>query len=114
MVFKTSASIPRESTNSLSLYCINVPYSTGGIVSHGRLISTCNHWLRYAFVEAAWAAIRSSPYFRALFSRMRKRKGPNVAIAVIARRLSEVIYRCLSENRNYEERPYNGPRKYAA
>ena len=100
----------------LSAYAGLVPstYASGGNVSHGRLMSNCNHWLRYAFVEAAWAAIRSSPYFRALFSRIKKRKGPNIAIAVIARRLSEVVYRCLWENRNYEERPYNAPQRNAA
>ena len=31
-------------------------YASGGKVRHGRLLPNCNRWLRWAFVEAAWAA----------------------------------------------------------
>ena len=31
-------------------------YASGGKVRHGRLLPICNRWLRWAFVEAAWAA----------------------------------------------------------
>ena len=100
----------------LSAYAGLVPstYASGGKVYHGELIPQCNRWLRYAFVEASWVAIGSSPYFRGLFTRMKKNKGTNTAIVAVARRLSEIAYICLKENRLYEERPYISYRKKIA
>lgn len=55
--------------------------------------------LKYVFIEASWTAIRSSPYCRAYFERMKHRKGSNVAIVALARRLSEIAYRCIKGER---------------
>ncbi|HEY5894204.1 MAG TPA: transposase [Chthoniobacterales bacterium] len=41
-------------------------HASGGKIYHGRLLSSCNKWLRWAFIEAAWVAIGCSPYFGAL------------------------------------------------
>jgi transposase len=100
----------------LSAYSGLVPstYASGGKVYHGDLIPQCNKWLKYAFVEAAWVAIGCSPYFRGLFTRMKKNKGANTAIIAVARRLCEIAYICLKENRFYEERPYISYRKKIA
>ena len=99
----------------LSSYSGLVPttYSSGGKTSHGNLIPTCNHWLRYAFIEASWVAIVHDPYFRALYSRLKKIKGPQAAIAAVARRLSEVIFNCLRQNRFYEQRIYKYKNNYS-
>lgn len=93
----------------LSSYAGLIPttYASGGKVYHGDLIPHCNHWLRYAFIEASWVAINRSPYFRSLYARIRRKKSASTAIVAVARRLSEVAYRCLKENRFYEERPYD-------
>jgi transposase len=100
----------------LSAYAGLVPstYASGGKISHGNLLSCCNRWLRYAFVEASWIAIVNSPYFRGLYTRIKVKKGSKTAIVVVARRLSEVVYHCLKENRSYEERPYKCCIKKAA
>jgi len=63
-------------------------------------------WLKYTFIEASWVATRTSAYCRFYFERIKHRKGSNVAIVALARRLSEIAYRCLKEKRYYEERPY--------
>lgn len=42
-------------------------HASGGRIYHGNLIPTCNHWLRYAFIEASWKATVSSPYCKAVF-----------------------------------------------
>lgn len=93
----------------LSSYSGLVPstYASGGKIYHGDLVPHCNRWLRYAFIEASWVAVATSPYFRALYYRIKKNKGANTAIVAVARRLSEITYICLKENRFYEERPYN-------
>ena len=89
-------------------YCALIPstFASEGKVYHGDLISTGNRWIRYSFIEASWVATRSSYYCRAYFERVKYRKGSNVAIVALARRLSEIAYKCLKERRVYEERPY--------
>jgi len=90
----------------LSSYAGLVPstYASGGKVRHGRLLPTCNSWLRWAFVEAAWIAQRTSPYCRTYFERIKSRKGANSAATALARRLCEITWHCLTDNRPYEER----------
>lgn len=95
-------------SGKLASYAGLVPstYASGGKVSHGDLISGCNRWLRYAFIEASWKAIISSPYCRCVYERIKIRKRATIAVVALARRLSEIVYYCLKENREYEERPY--------
>lgn len=81
-------------------------FASGGKVYHGDLIPGGNRWLKYVFIEAAWVSIRTSTYCRFYFEKMKDRKNSNVAIVALARRLSEIAYRCLKEKRVYEERPY--------
>lgn len=91
----------------LAAYAGLVPstYASGGKVFHGHLLHMSNKWLRWAFVEAAWVAMRTSPYCRAYFESRKRHKGPHVAIIALARRLSEIVWHILNEKRAYEERP---------
>ena len=84
----------------------NSTYSSGGKTFHGKLIPACNHHLRYAFIEAAWTAIRVSPYFDAFFKRLKARKGAHDAVGAVGRKLCEIAYYCLKERRDYREKPY--------
>ena len=79
-------------------------YASGGKIRHGRLLPSCNRWLRWAFVEAAWIAQRTSPYCHVYFERIKRRKGSNSANTALARRLCEITWYCLAQNRPYEER----------
>lgn len=88
---------------------VNSTYQSGGRGTkafHGGLIPTCNHHLRYAFVEAAWTAVRVSPYFGAFFKRLKARKGSHDAIGAVARKMCEITWQCLKKKRDYEERAY--------
>lgn len=89
----------------LASYCGLVPklYASGGRQSMGKLVTSANHYLKWAFIEAAWKAQISSPYCRALFQKIRKRKGANIAVVALARRLSEIVYILLKERRPYRE-----------
>lgn len=77
--------------------------ASGGKVYHGRLMPQSNKWLRWALVESAWVAVRRDPYFRATYGRY-AHKGAQTAIVATARRLLEVIWHVLSEDRPYEVR----------
>lgn len=91
----------------LAAYSGLVPstYSSGGRTYHGHLLPMTNKWLRWALVEAAWIAIRQSAYCRRFFEERKRRKGPHTAAIALARRLSEIIWNVLTEQRPYVERP---------
>ncbi len=90
----------------LASYCGLAPsiYSSGDTVRMGSTGPSANHWLKWAFVEAAWAALRSSAHFRLRYQRLRKFKKPQVAIVACARHLCLIAYQLLKERRPYEER----------
>ena len=48
-------------------------YASGKRITHGRLTKEGNKWLRWAFIEAVSPAIRSSPYLRAYYQRIKTR-----------------------------------------
>lgn len=91
----------------LAAYSGLVPstHASGGKVYHGHLLPTCNKWLRWAFIEAAWVALRSSPYCRGFYEKRKIHKSSHIAAVALARRLSEIVWHVLMENRAYEERP---------
>ncbi len=62
---------------------------TGGITKQGR------RELRAALVEAAWVAVRTHPWWRAVFERLEQRRGGGKAIVAIARKLLVVVWHVL-------------------
>jgi len=65
-------------------------------------------YLRWALVEAAIPATRSNLALKRLYDRVCAKKGekagPNVAKVAVARKLAEIVYRLLVEERCYEVR----------
>ena len=57
--------------------------------------------LRWALVQAAWAAVRSDPYWKAQYQRLCKRKHPNQTIVAIARRLLVSAWYILTKREPY-------------
>ena len=81
-------------------------YSSTGKTYHGKLLPFCNKLLRYAYCEAAWSSIRASNFFKEYYLRLKNRVGSHKAIVAVARKLCEISWHCLKENRLYEERVY--------
>lgn len=97
-----------RSADKLCGYAGVVPttHSSGGKVHHGRLLPSCNKWLRWALIEASWVAIGCSPYFGALYKQHRVRgKKANTAITIVARRMGRIIWQLLHQKRDFEKRP---------
>lgn len=59
--------------------------------------------LRWSLVEAAWAAIRYSRYWREQFERLAARRGRKKAAVAVGRRLLAVIYGLLKKGVSYSE-----------
>jgi len=68
-----------------------------GITKHGPSL------LRWILVEAAWRTIRGSDRYRALYERLKRRRGARRAIVALARRLLELIYAVLRDEVPYTE-----------
>jgi len=59
--------------------------------------------MRWALVEAAWAAVRYDPYWKAQFQALKRRMHPNQAIVAIARKLLVVLWHLLSKKQVYRQ-----------
>jgi len=97
-----------SSAAKLCAYAGLVPstYSSGGRTRHGRMLHSCNHWLKWAFIEASWVAMKHDLYFGGLYKRHRARgKKATTAITIVARRMCTIVYHMLYEQRAYEHRP---------
>jgi transposase len=80
--------------------------SSGGKTHQGRLMSRCNKWLRWAFIEAAWVSVGCSPYFGDHYKRKRALgKKANTAILSTARRMARIAWQLLTEKRAFETLP---------
>jgi transposase len=78
-------------------------YASGGHSYRGPLVSGANHYLEWAFIEAAWKAQVGSPYCRAHFQKIRKHKGAQVAVVTLARHLAKIVFKLLKEQQPYKE-----------
>ncbi len=90
----------------LASYAGLVPstHASGPVVRHGPITKQGNRWLRTALVEAAWSAVRYDPWFRTRYRQLAARKGPKPAITAMARKLAELCWVLLTEQRPYQPR----------
>jgi transposase len=84
--------------------------ASGGKVHYGRMIKQANHYLKWAFIEAANVVVRQRhhpnwqpKYVVQLYERIRRRKGHAVAVGATARYLSEAAYWVLTKAEPYRE-----------
>jgi len=68
---------------------------------YGRIIGHGNKYLRWAFIEAVWPAIKKDLSLRELYESLKLRKGANKAKVAVARRLTLIAYRVLSQRNPY-------------
>jgi transposase len=83
---------------------VPVVRQSGGKKSHDlQITKEGSGLLRWALVESAWRLVNSSPKWRGLFSRLKKRSGNKRAIVAIARKLLCVLYAMLRTSTPYRE-----------
>jgi transposase len=76
-------------------------HQSGEIHRYGRITKEGRKDLRWAAVEAAWAAVRSNAYWKSEFKRLKKRMHANQAIVAIARRLLVALWHVLTKKEPY-------------
>jgi len=84
-------------------------HSSGGRTRHGQLRSDVNHYLKWAFSEAANSVAVNNKRFpdrhvSQLYRRLRDKKGHAKAVGAVARHLAEAAYYVLSRKEEYKER----------
>lgn len=96
-----------KSSGKLASYVGLIPstFSSGNRTFHGRITRQGNKYLRWAFVEAVWPAIRKDFSLWKYYQRLKIRKGANAAKVATARRLLKIVYQVLTEERDYFPRP---------
>ncbi len=79
--------------------------ASGGRIRHGGTCRNVNHYLKWAFVEAANCAVRVHAYrqshIRLLYDRLHPSKGHGRAVVAVARHLAEASYWVLRKKQAY-------------
>ena len=103
------------SAERLAAYAGTVPrvHASGGKIRIGRLRPDVNHYLKWAFMEAANGIARnrrSRPYLHVsrLYERIRERRGHPKAVGAVARHLAEATYWILTKKEPYRQ-PHSKP-----
>jgi len=98
--------------DKLASYAGLIPsvHSSADKTFYGKIVAHGNRYLRWALIEAVWPAIRKDLHLRGVYQKIKQYKNANIAKVAVARRLSTIVYRVLSENRtyivNYPGRPH--------
>jgi transposase len=98
--------------------CVPKVSSSGGKTYYGHLRKEANHYLKWAFIEAANVIVAhyrkptwQKKHVVRLYTRTRQRKGHAVAVGAVARHLAEAAYWMLRKNEPYCESPSGLPRQ---
>lgn len=91
------------SAQKLASYCGLVPSvkQSGSFVHYGHLTKAGNTILRWGFIEAAQVALRFNPELKVWADRIRYKKGSGVAVCAVARKLVNIVYQLLTQERDY-------------
>ena len=102
------------SAQHLASYCGTTPrvQQSGDKTRYGRLRPDVNHYLKWAFIEAAQSVCLnqgSHPdrHVTRLYQRLRARKGHGKAVGAVARHLAEATYHVWSTGQPYRDRGLN-------
>jgi len=94
----------------LASYCGTTPrvHSSGGKTRYGNLRSDVNHYLKWAFVEAANSTVlryhrHPDRHVSQLYRRLKARRGHPKAIGAVARHLAEATWHVLTRQEAYHD-----------
>jgi len=94
---------PRELASFAGL--VPREHSTGDTINKGEITRLGSHTLRFMLTEAAWIAIRYDTELKQFYHRIKSRHHPKIgakkAITAVARKLTQIIYRVLKDQRTY-------------
>ena len=81
-------------------------YQSGQSEYHGHITKRGNRLARWVLVQSAQAAVRADPGMKAFYKRIKSRKGHNVAVVAVARKLAVLLWYVLTEETTFSrQRP---------
>lgn len=69
----------------------------------GRISKEGSNLVRWLLIQDAWRAIETDWHLRKKYDQIAKRRGRNVAVVAVARRLSEIAYCILRDKKPYDQ-----------
>jgi len=78
-------------------------HASGGKVHMGHITKQGSKWLRWILVECASHAVKKSPHYHALYTRVAHKHGKGKARVAVARSMLRAMYYMLKYNRFYQE-----------
>lgn len=94
---------PRELSSFVGL--VPCEKSTGDTINKTSITHMGSQTLRFMLVEASWIAIRRDTQLMQFFHRIKNKNNPKaaskIAITAVARKLTQIIYRVLKDQRSY-------------
>ncbi len=86
-------------------YCGLVPtvHISDKTVRYGQMTDVGNKWLRWVFIEAAHIGRLKSLRFSRLYSRVKAKRGPQVAVGAVAREMAVVSYYLLKKGESFRD-----------
>lgn len=93
-----------HSAKALSSYAGLVPstHQTGNTLRHGSITKQGSKWLRWILIQSANKAVNSNKFLNRFYSRIAKKKGHQVAITAVARKLLCYAYVMLKEGIKFD------------
>jgi transposase len=79
-------------------------HASGGKVRMGSITKQGSKWLRWILVECTLYAVKKSPHYQNLYTRVAHKHGKGTARVAVARSMLRAIYAMLTYNRSYQER----------
>ncbi len=71
------------------------------VARHGRISKEGTSAARHVLVQAAWAAIKTPGPLRAFYQRVKARRGAQIAIVAVARKLAMLCWQLLTREQDY-------------
>jgi len=106
LVSSEIADITRFSTaEHLCSYAGLVPslHQSGNSLRRGHITKEGNKLLRWALVQSAHKAVTADPHLKKIYTKLKQRKGSNIAIVAVARKMLSYIYIMLTQNIEYSQ-----------
>jgi transposase len=96
-----------DSPGKLAAYFGLVPrvYQSAGRCYHGRITKTGSSTARHLAIEASQVLAMSSAPIAATYHRVRRKRGHNLAVTALARKLTVVVWHLLSKREPYRYAP---------
>jgi transposase len=76
-------------------------HQSGNVTIHGHITKEGNNHIRWILIEAAQNASRHDPRFKHFYLRITKRRGHQIALVAVARKMLVTIYHVLNHHNEY-------------